>query len=348
MKRETGGSIFGAKRRFTHCIHALALLALIVPGQCESRTIRVKQDGTGDATSIRNGIWLAQAQDTVLVSAGYYYESPIYMVQLAIHLISEEGPERTTIQLFKTSPDDVTVIRMQDIIGPCSLIGFTIRGASGGFVDMGGAVSCSNSALLIKNNIITYNWCANTGGIVCHGAPPPTIEGNLIYGNQQWANGTIGVVNCSPLILNNTIVGNNSTDGTSGICISGDQSWPIVRNNIIALNSSNADAPALSSSTPMNQITFECNDVWNNTPFNYGATFTDQTGLNGNISMDPLFCGVAGSGNYFLQGLSPCAEANTATPCAGARIGLYPVKCEVGVKGDSWGDVKAMFNGDRR
>ena len=61
-------------------------------------------------------------------------------------------------------------------------------------------------------------------------------------------------------------------------------------------------------------IPVEHSDVWNNTP-NY--QFTDQTGQNGNISVDPLFRDAA-SGDYRLLATSACIDAGPtlATPFA--------------------------------
>jgi len=105
---------------------AIPLLLVAIPSL--SRTWHVKQDGTGDATSIYGALGFAQSGDTILVSPGYYWEFQIYPA-FAIHLISEAGPEVTTIRLLKTSPDDVNVVIMQNIGEPCSTIGFTIIGA---------------------------------------------------------------------------------------------------------------------------------------------------------------------------------------------------------------------------
>jgi hypothetical protein len=324
----------------------IALLLGAIPSY--SRTWHVKQDGTGDATSINGAHALAQPGDTILVSPGYYWEPRIYPA-FALHLISEAGPEVTTIRLLKMSVDDAHVIIMRNISEPCSVIGFTITGASGGFLDSGGGIDCENSALLIKNNIITGNWCINSGAIWCYGAISPTIEGNLICNNEQWGGGALGITDCSPLVKNNTIVCNNSSDGTSAIWIDGTLSYPIIMNNIIAFDSSSTTGgPAVWASAPASQIVFECNDVWANYPQNYGGTLADLTGVNGNISEDPLFCGVSGTGNYYLQEASPCAESHVPAHCAGLRMGCYPVKCTVGVEHESWGKIKALFKGGEK
>ena len=70
----------------------------------------------------------------------------------------------------------------------------------------------------------------------------------------------------------------------------------------------------------------------------------DQTGINGNICLDPLFCGVPGSGNFYLQADSPCAAANVPELCNANKIGCYPVNCSVDTKENSWGEIKKIFN----
>jgi hypothetical protein len=287
---------------------------------------------------------LAQSGDTILVSPGYYLEPCIGLSQFAIHLISEAGPEVTTIQLQRRTEDEVNVIKMLNVSEPCSVIGFTITGANGGFLDAGGGIDCENSALLIKNNIITGNWCIQGGAICCYGAVSPIIEGNLICNNEQRVSGAIDILDCSPLVKNNTIVCNRASDGTSAICISGSSSYPTITNNIIAFDSSGASGgTAVSSTTPASHIVFECNDVWGNFPQNYFGTLADQTGINGNISQDPLFCGISGSGNYYLQESSPCAESHVPAHCVGFRMGYHPVKCTVGVKQGTWGKIKSLY-----
>lgn len=48
------------------------------------------------------------------------------------------------------------------------------------------------------------------------------------------------------------------------------------------------------------------NDVWDNPKGNYNSIIGEQTGINGNISQDPLFAGTA---NYHILPESPCVNA---------------------------------------
>jgi len=63
-----------------------------------------------------------------------------------------------------------------------------------------------------------------------------------------------------------------------------------------------------------------------------------------NFVADPEFCGIPGSGDYYLQADSPCAPGNT--PLAGdcGLIGPLPVGCgPVKTEVKSWGAVKSMY-----
>ncbi len=67
--------------------------------------------------------------------------------------------------------------------------------------------------------------------------------------------------------------------------------------------------------------TVSCCDIWNNAIGNYGGALSDQTGLNGNISEDPLFCSLV-DGDYHLYESSPCIDGYGC-----GQIGAYGVGC---------------------
>lgn len=84
---------------------------------------------------------------------------------------------------------------------------------------------------------------------------------------------------------------------------------------------------------------FVCTCSWNNRPDNYLA-FPDPTGTNGNITVNPLFCGES-SRDFTLDSLSECAEENN--PKCG-QIGRYGVACGPTPSIEtSWGKIKALF-----
>jgi hypothetical protein len=70
-------------------------------------------------------------------------------------------------------------------------------------------------------------------------------------------------------------------------------------------------------------LTCGCNDLWANATNYWGVS--DQTGLNGNMSLDPMFCDAAAT-NFTLHGSSPCLDA----PGCG-RMGALGEGCPVSV-----------------
>ena len=324
-----------------------AISILIMAPVGNSTALYVRKDGTGDFIYIAEAIFYSQSGDTIFIGPGFWQRPTIRLYQKALHFISEEGPEVTTIN-YESFPQVgwTNVFNFQDTGGECSVIGFTIKGAYGGSLDWGGGICCTNSRVYIRNNIITDNWCAFGGGISCYGQPSQIIENNLICHNEANSGGAIEVNRCSPIIRTNTIVYNYAGVVAGAIYI-GIDAQPIISNNIIVSNLA-PDVGGIycntscGSSYPGEEL-FTCNDVWNNTPTNYGGSLTDQTGINGNISEDPLFCGIPGSGNFYLQSGSPCAASNVPDFCNGIRMGTYPVNCEVGTEATSWGKIKSLY-----
>lgn len=316
-----------------------ALTLLFPNSSISAATWHVNKDGTGDTESIEMAVFLASSGDTVLVSPGTYYETTIYMSSKSVFLISEGGPETTIIRhLGLPGLEEHTVIDIMDNTTLSCVDGFTITGAAGGFAECGGAISIIRSNVIIRNNIITGNWCSGGAGICCSGNPSPTIENNLIYLNEAWVGGGIHMQNCSPNIRNNTIANNYADVSGGGIKIRLD-SHPIIEHNIIVYNTS-SQGGGVDSSTPDSCIVFSCNDVWSNST-NYYGQIADRTGIDGNISVDPMFCGEYGTGNYYLQSGSPCTEMNVSDICNAIRMGFYPIGCSVAAEKSSWGKIKS-------
>lgn len=228
------------------------------------------------------------------------------------------------------------------VAGGASLIeGNTIRDnfqsqCTGG-VGGGGIALRSFGTPIIRGNTIINNLFGYGGGLALFAAGLPQIERNIIAGNRALSEGgAIDIVNDSDaLIAGNLIFGN--TAGTKG----GGISWlvpsgargPLLVNNTIADN----DAPSGASlyldgyqgsaalysniiTAAANSSPVTCSSFWNpatpifrsNLVYSIGAPnyvgCADQTGLNGNISGDPLFSSPAG-GDYHLRPGSPAIDA---------------------------------------
>jgi parallel beta-helix repeat protein len=192
------------------------------------------------------------------------------------------------------------------------------------------AISVGEAAPLIEEN----EFRGNTRGIYLSSfAYTPIVRDNTFYNTIFWAIHALG--NTNGIIEKNTI--DLVLDGQLGAITCQSASNPIVRNNIITravtgmmcLFSSNA--------------TFECNNMYD-VQYPWTGDCLDQTGINGNISVDPQFCGVPDSGNYLLQSDSPCAPGNHPDGYDCGQIGARGVGCgNTPVSKATWGSLKALF-----
>ena len=190
----------------------------------------------------------------------------------------------------------------------------------------GGAIACIEGEAIITNNIIRNNTSFAGAGIMTYPFSDPETETgpighpiishNLIYNNSAQIGGGV-VLLYSGSIINNTIVGNDSSYGEGGIAGNiyaasmSELDQCMIVNNIIC----NAKSGGGIFSAGIEEDLIAFNNVWNNTPGNYlsqnpqtGEEIydgpADKTGLDGNISEDPLF-----SDNYHIAAGSPCHDA---------------------------------------
>lgn len=333
--------------------HPVIVAALILCASVQSvkaRTWHIYSDGSGDAPTVAAAIDSAAAGDTVLVAPGSYITGVDIGLDIdkSIHLISEEGPEKTflgVLNMYESS----TVVSLTNLDANSSLVGFTIRDGHPWWGPAGG-IHVRNSSTRILNNIIRGNsyGFGGAGGIYCEGDGSPIIRNNIIYGNQGSA---LFVDSCSAVIDSNTIAFNEAWGDwmpAGGVVIDSDRPVTIT-NNIIVYNTGTiagnpvAGVYCISGSSG---IEFTCNCVFGNTPADYGGSYTDQTGMNGNISLDPQFCAVRpdSSGNYYLQSDSPCAPDHHPDGDACGVIGAVHVGCgTTGAERESWGGIKSRY-----
>ena len=130
------------------------------------------------------------------------------------------------------------------------------------------------------------------------------------------------VIGASATISNNLIFGD-------GVGLQPDTFDIIYVNNNIILNGIDCFpyGPTL--------IVGACNDV-----IGFSCTL-DNTG---SFSLNPQFCGKAGTENFFLQADSPCAPGNNPIGIPCGLVGPLPVGCgTVATKEKTWGAIKALY-----
>jgi parallel beta-helix repeat protein len=186
----------------------------------------------------------------------------------------------------------------------------TIVGASGGGISLFAA-----GTPLIERNIISDNTasglfpCAQGGGIWMVNQSDATIVGNSIVRNRAGCGGGIywlvpqGPI--GPRLVNNTIADNDSPQG-SGIFADGFDAASELINNIIVAAPEQTAVLCGNFNDP-NPPIFRFNDVFSASGTEYGGICTDQTGLNGNISGDPLFAN-PGAEDYHVRAGSPVID----------------------------------------
>jgi beta propeller repeat protein/parallel beta-helix repeat protein len=183
----------------------------------------------------------------------------------------------------------------------------------------GGGIGCVQSNAIITQNVIKDNSTFAGGGMMTEFGDPK-ITNNLIYNNSAYYGGGI-VMFYTGQLINNTIVGNdvnlsqpNNEDINGGNLYTAsyeELGQCIIINNIIC--NAKSGGGIFSAGADEDFIAF--NNIWNNLPGNYYAydpiTYdiisgdaADRTGLDGNISQDPLF-----SDNYHIAADSPCHDA---------------------------------------
>ena len=277
---------------------------LLTPLTATARTWHVRQDGSGDCTTIQACCDSAGWYDTVLVAPGTYPEH--VSLDKSLVLISDAGPSVTTIVAPSiTHP----VLRMY--YGGTVADGFTVRDALCliGWPNVGGVYvggGTLRNCLVVNNHAMGIDSPGDAGGVQVAGGG--AIEGNTIVSNGNWV--TAGGIYC----LSNF-------------------NGQIVR-NIVAMNNWGFGIYCEAGANPA----FLCNNVWGNHEGEYGGACGNPTGVNGNISVDPLFCDRQ-NGDYRLCAGSPCINA----PGCG-QMGAFGVGCgPTAVTPTTWGRIKALY-----
>jgi hypothetical protein len=298
------------------------------------RTWYVKPDQTGDAPTIQAAIDSSGAGDTVLVAPGTYTQTYIFFqYKDMLSIIGEEGAEKTILHL-SGMPYYIFAAFCDSLI----VKGFTFEESAGG-----GVIFTAVSRSVIESNIfrnieghaihISGPFPAGAGEAAdleaLPGLPCVTIRDNLIYSNGAG----ISIFDWTDRVrISNNTIACNVEYGIDTM----NMTMVDILNNIIIDNAVGVGGYGV-------HLTTECNDVFGNGD-NY--QMSDRTGLYGNISMDPQFCGVdpVASGNFYIQSDSPCAPGNHPEGYACGLIGKFPVGCgTISTKERSWGEIKSLF-----
>ena len=206
----------------------------------------------------------------------------------------------------------------------------------------GGGIYLNHCGSAIRGNLVQDNDSphGSGGGIYVDQSSSATIENNVILRNHcvAWGGGVTIWAHSTPTLTGNTIALNRGDLGGGNVYVRRQSAVSLV-NNI--LSHSPGQGLVQDDVEGLNSVTLSCNDISNNADGNYSG-LADQTGFNGNFSLDPLFCDLIGL-DVHLSSVSPCASANSAAGCD--LVGALDVNCEGPVRAEAttWGKLKAQY-----
>jgi hypothetical protein len=186
----------------------------------------------------------------------------------------------------------------------------------GDLLGQGGAIYLDGAgAVTISGNLFSGNIAQTQGGaIYINNSPDVTITDNVIVDNNAVGRGgAFYIVDSSPVMSGLTITGNTTGVEGGALYITGTSS-PNIENSILAYNHG-ANGIVVDGASAM--PTFSCSDVFGNEGSQFSG-MDDPTGVDGNLSVPPLFC----EGSTDLQSCSPLLDDPTC-----GRIGASADTC---------------------
>lgn len=184
----------------------LLFMIICVSSWLQSITYHIKQDGTGNFTTIQEGINTSMNSDTILVYPGTYYENIDFLEKsLAVTSLYSIVQEDSIIyQTIIDGNDNLRCITI-DECDTIALIGFTIQN--------GKAMSDDSSSLQMG------------GGIYLNEVTTSQISNCRIINNKAYTGGGILIYHASPLLENNIVSNNWGIRFGGGIAICGNDSY---------------------------------------------------------------------------------------------------------------------------
>jgi hypothetical protein len=198
-----------------------------------------------------------------------------------------------------------------------------------------GLVCIGGSSPFLTNCIFTANSSEGIGGgMVCIMNSIPHLTGCLFAGNSAGGDGGAIVYDGNGAdrrftLTNCTFVDNSCTGNGSLMAFA--LSNPALVNCLMAFNDVNE---TIYRYDPVTNPSLTCCDIYGNAGGDWIGYIYDQFGINGNISLDPMFCDTANN-DYRIDGLSPCLVYNND---CGATIGALGAGCGI-ICGDASGDL---------
>jgi len=234
-------------------------------------------------------------------------------------------------------------------------------GIGGPNIGSGGGIFCKDAAPTITDCTIEDNATRNNGGGVCF-RQSAVVMLDCVFKRNEASEGGGGSFNGNFIVERCAFVANvadvvgggaRATDGLFLSCtfignsagLHGGGAWTDQQNTtfsktIIAFSTHGEGV--FGAMDAGRDMVFLCCNVFDNEGGEYGGLIPDQTGTDGNISEDPLFCDVYVD-DFTLCENSPCLSGGN--PCT-VQIGAYGQgcgECEAPVEPATWGTIKGRY-----
>jgi len=177
----------------------VTLVILLFSLSSNATILSVKQDGSGNYTTIQAGINAASTGDTVLVWPGTYFENINYnskSITIASLYLTTQEESYIQSTIIDGNMNGSCVVISNCISENTILCGFTVQNGNGySNLLSGGGIYIDNSLVLIQNCIIRNNTARYGGGILGVGSEI-YLSGSIIKENKALAyTGGIFIVN---------------------------------------------------------------------------------------------------------------------------------------------------------
>jgi len=289
---------------------------------CDPNHVPVLIDVPADYGTIQEAIDIAEHYDTIRLADGVYTGTGNVDLQIRgipLNLISANGPDNCIIDGQGTTP----ILKMIDIGAGGGIDGITFRG--GADLYRGGALRVSGS-LVVRNCVFYDNTGGYYGGAIAweSGGVDGQIDSCLFFRNSAGQGGALYLIRADIQITRCTFIDNTASLGSCMLC---NDASPQISNTIIANNLGGDGVHNTQWHDYTAKPYFECSNIFGNEGGDWLGAFAYQLDLDGNLSLNPLFCDTVAN-VYTIDSLSPCAPGNVYNTC-GVRMGREAVDCRV-------------------
>jgi hypothetical protein len=331
-----------------------ALLTFSLTTAGSARTWYITPDGTGDAPTIQAGIDSAAVDgDEVVLSNGLFRgegNRDVHFLGKAVTVRSVGGDPVLCVIDCEGVPGTFDYhggFFFTNGEGSDSILeGVTV---TGGWYDLGGAVSCGSTAPTIRNCVFRNNNAWEGGAIFCQWSSA-LFEDCVIVENAatEFPGGGVFLTGADVILRGCTISYNESGVDPSGnrqgggIAIHGSTFKPslvTIENCLVshALRGEGIYCDEVSTAT------ISCTDIFGNAGGDWVGSIAPQGNINGNFSADPLFCD-PDADDFTLHSDSPCLPGNHPTGEDCGLIGALRQGCgPVSVERESWARTKSKY-----